>query len=162
MFVSSVSAQSIADNFSGFSADSDEPIEIQSDELEVKDNEKIAIFSGNVEVIQGDLRLRTVKLFVHYAGEARQPNQQQIDRLEARGKVVVTSLENKMTGDWAIFEMAKDLITVGGKVVVTQGENILTGNQLIVDLRTNTSRLESAPKSKGRVKGLFVPKSRQN
>lgn len=155
-------AQSVADSLSGFSADSDQPVQIQSDQLEVKDKEKVAVFSGNVEVVQGTTVLRTTELWVTYTGERGEGGQQQIERLEARGKVVVTSEQNTMTGDWAVFEMAEQLITVGGDVVVTQGENVLTGSRLVVDLTTGRSRLEAAATSSGRVQGLFVPKSSNN
>ena len=33
--------------------DRDQPIEIESDRLEVRDNDFVAVFSGNVSVVQG-------------------------------------------------------------------------------------------------------------
>ena len=43
-----VSAQSLSDNIAGLSKETNQPIDIQSDTLEVLDDEKRAIFRGNV------------------------------------------------------------------------------------------------------------------
>ena len=39
---------------SGLAISNDKPIQIESDQLEINDQEKIAIFTGNVKVVQGD------------------------------------------------------------------------------------------------------------
>lgn len=43
-----------------------QPIEISSDTLEVLQEKQLAIFKGKVDVVQGDTRLRSEELFVHY------------------------------------------------------------------------------------------------
>lgn len=145
-------------SIAAFSSDSKEPINIEADSLEVRDGEKIAIFSGNVKVVQGKVTLQTTKLKVSYKGDARDAGQQQIERLEAQGKVLVTSDDQTTTGDWATFEMASQLITVGGDVVLTQGQNVLRGTKLLVDLKSGKSRLESKRSgNNGRVQGVFMP-----
>ena len=154
-------AQGLADTFSGFSSNSDEPINIEADKLDVDDKNKIAVFSGNVHVTQGDVTLRTNELHVEYVGEQEgsTAQEQQIRRLEARGALVVTQLENTMTGDWAIFEMAEELVTVGGDVVVSQSGNVLRGSKLIINLKTGQTHMEASPsETNTRVRGLFVPK----
>ena len=45
----------------------DEPIQIESDKLEVREKENMAIFSGNVSVVQGPTLLKAGKLTVYYA-----------------------------------------------------------------------------------------------
>ena len=44
----------------------DEPIQIESDKLEVREKENMAIFSGNVSVVQGPTLLKAGKLTVFY------------------------------------------------------------------------------------------------
>lgn len=151
-----VLAQGLADTFSGFSASSDKPINIEADSLEVNDSQNIATFSGNVRVVQGDVTLRTSKLRVQYAGGATNAGQQ-IRQMDATGNVVVNSAGNSLSGDWAKFEMANQLITIGGNVVVSQGKNVIRGSKLVVNLANNTTRLEAANQG-GRVQGSFVPK----
>lgn len=158
-------AQEATGAMSGFSMDSDEPVRIESDELEVNDREQIAIFSGSVVVEQGDTVMRTPRLQVHYTGSAGTDASgegggaaQSISRLEAHGGVVVETREQKASGEWAVFEMATQEITLGGDVVLTQGDNVLRGTSLVVNLETGSSRLLSDGQSGGgRVQGLFIP-----
>ena len=42
------------------------PIEITADSLEVRQEEQIAVFRGNVDAVQGDLNLRADELTVYY------------------------------------------------------------------------------------------------
>jgi len=53
----------------GFSRNKNEPVKIESNKLEVRDKEKLAIFSGNVFVQQGDTTMRCPELRVFYEGE---------------------------------------------------------------------------------------------
>jgi len=155
-----VRAQGLADTFSGFSSSSDEPINIEADKLDVDDKNKLAVFTGNVLVTQGDVTLRTERLNVEYSGDGQGSQQQQIHRLEAHGSLVVRSVDGTMSGDWAIFEMAQELVTVGGNVVVSQDGNVLKGTKLIINLKTGQTHMEAANDSGNtRVQGLFVPKN---
>ena len=85
-----------------------------------------------------------------------QPSSRDIRRLIAVGDVVVTSGDQRATGNRGIFDMASNTVTLTGNVVLTQGENVLRGNKLVVDLTSQHSRLESSG-SGGRVQGIFVP-----
>ena len=62
-------AQDFGAAFSDFDTGSDNPIQIEADRLEVRDAEKIAIYSGHVRVRQGDTILEAPELRVFYAGE---------------------------------------------------------------------------------------------
>ncbi|MFA6265480.1 MAG: LptA/OstA family protein [Pseudolabrys sp.] len=162
----------------GFSQNRDEPVHIESATLEVRDKDKVATFSGDVRVKQGDTNMRSQKLVVFYeqpgekppaagapAGKPMQaatpgPNgQQKIKRLEARGDVVVTQKDQTATGETGIFDLPTNTVTLTGNVVMTQGKNILRGDKLIVDLTSGVSRVESGKNGKGRVQGLFLPSS---
>lgn len=159
-------AQAVSDAFSGLSVESDKPVKIEADQLEVFDDKKMAVFSGNVMVRQGKTSMQTTELKVHYAGEGSAiegDSQQRVSKLEATGKVVVKADGQTATGDWAIFEMASQQVTLGGAVILSQGKNVLRGTQLIVNLETGQSKLVSeAPSGDaegggGRVQGLFIP-----
>jgi lipopolysaccharide export system protein LptA len=162
----------------GFSQNRDQPVHIEAATLEVRDKEKIATFSGNVRVKQGDTNMRSKSLMVFYeqdgAGEkgakpAAKPSamqaatpgpggQQKIKRLEARGSVVVTQKEQTATGELGIFDMTTNTVTLTGSVVMTQGQNVLKGERLVVDLTSGVSRVEGK-NGQGRVQGLFLPGS---
>src|ERR1700739_3802097 len=50
----------------GFSQNRDQPIQIESAALEMRDKKKEATFSGNVKVIQGDTTMTSKTLVVFY------------------------------------------------------------------------------------------------
>jgi len=154
----------------GFSQNHDQPVHIEAATLEVRDKDKVATFSGDVKVKQGDTGLRCKSLVVFYEGndadgktlQAASPGpggQQRIKRLEARGGVVVTQKEQTATGENGIFDMKTNTVTLNGNVVMTQGQNVLRGDRLVVDLTSGVSRVESGKNGQGRVQGLFQPGS---
>jgi lipopolysaccharide export system protein LptA len=160
-------AEGVPNALQGFSQNRGKPVQIEAATLEVRDKDKVATFSGNVHVTQGDTNLRSKSLVVFYDQgndspmKTAQPGpggQQSIRRLEARGGVVVTQKDQTATGDNASFDMRTNTVTLLGNVLVTQGQNVLRGDRLIVDLTSGISRVESGkPGQGGRVQGLFVP-----
>jgi lipopolysaccharide export system protein LptA len=157
----------------GFSQNHDQPVHIEAATLEVRDKDKVATFSGNVKVTQGDTGMRCKSLVVFYEQEgadgdkgktmqAATPGpggQQKIKKLEARGSVVVTQKDQTATGDLGIFDMKSNTVTLSGNVMMTQGQNVLRGERLVVDLASGVSRVESGKNGQGRVQGLFLPGS---
>jgi lipopolysaccharide export system protein LptA len=150
----------------GFSQNRDKPVHIESATLEVRDKQKIATFSGNVHLIQGDTDMRCKTLVVFYDDDSAQPGvkaaqpgpggQQQIKRLEARGGVIVTQKDQTATGQNGIFDMKSNTVTLLGNVVMSQGQNVLMGERLVVNLTTGVSVVDDGKGGQGgRVKGLF-------
>ena len=148
---------------SGFSSSNNEPIAIEADSLELRDNDKLAIFSGNVMVQQGKTTLRTRQLKVYYTGSAQGAGNQDIDRLEASGGVVVTSGDQRATGQTGVFDARRDTIVLSGNVVLSQGKDVLRGKELHVDLAAGTSRMiaEDQNGNVGRVRAVLTPKNNQ-
>jgi len=150
----------------GFSANRDQPVKIDAATLEVRDKEKVATFSGDVHVVQGDTDMRCKVLVVYYEESATKAGgpktaepgpagTSQIRRMEARGNVVVTQKDQVATGDRGDFDMRTNTVTLSGKVVVTKGTDVLRGERLIVNLTDGVSRMEG-----GRVEAMFDPKSK--
>ena len=150
----------------GFSKNRDKPVQIEATTLEVRDKQRIATFSGNVNVVQGDTTMRCKVLVVHYDSDqasggmkAASPGpggSQQITRLEAKGNVIVTQAEQTATGDHGNFDMKANTITLTGNVVVSQGKNVLRGERLVVDMTTGVSRVDAGA-SRGPVRMLIEP-----
>jgi lipopolysaccharide export system protein LptA len=148
----------------GFSQNRDKPVKIQAASLEVREKDKIATFSGDVQVFQGDTELRCKLLNVFYdeeagphgmkAAEPGPSGQRQIRRIEAKGGVIVVQKDQNATGDAAIFNMRDNTVTLTGNVVVTRGQDILRGQRLVVDLTSGVSKMDQ-----GRVEGLFQSRS---
>ncbi len=144
--------------------DGNQPIEITSDSLEVIQPQQIAIFKGNVDAVQGDIRLRADTLKVHYrqrqagqpaaTGAAVSP-QTSIHRIDAVGRVFISSPEETARGDVGVYDVEKRTIVLEGDVVLTRGENVLRGNRATMDLAGGRSIM--VPTAGERVHGLFVP-----
>jgi lipopolysaccharide export system protein LptA len=162
----------------GFSQNRDKPLKISSASLEVRDKDKVATFSGDVHLVQGDTTLRSKTLMVFYDDEAdkdkadapkpkpaagaaaAEPMSQQIRRVEAKGGVLVTQKEQTATGESGIFDMQANTVTLLGNVVISQGQNVVRGDRLTVDLTSGVSRVECG-KTQGqcRVQALIQPSS---
>lgn len=129
-------------------------VNIEADRMEVLDQEKRAIFIGNVDARRGNIAFRTDRLVADYeetGGESGNSGTS-VTFLEATGAVVIETAQQRITGAWAKMDVKSNQVTVGGNVVVTQGSTVLRGEQLVVDLDKDTSELTG-----GRVKGRFVP-----
>jgi lipopolysaccharide export system protein LptA len=152
----------------GFSQNRNEPVKINAASLDVRDRSKVATFSGNVQLVQGDTKLRCQTLVVYYDGDnANGPavksatpgpaGNSQIRRMEAKGGVLVTQKDQTATGDSAVYDLKDNTVrlfpSAGGTVAVTQGPNVVRGPRLVVHLDTGVSHFE------GGVESLIIPSS---
>jgi lipopolysaccharide export system protein LptA len=89
-----------------------------------------------------------------------------ITQIEAKGDVLVTMTPSKpgekpqqSKSDWAIFDVKKQLITLGGNVVLSQGDNVMQGSTLVVDLSTGVTKFDNAASVSGstRIRAKFEP-----
>lgn len=168
-------AQDGQNRITGLKLSGDEPIQIESDKLEVRDAERKAIFTGNVQVVQGPTLLKAGRMVVYYTQDASTESGQSgaspaaaagasnIERLEVDEKVYVKSETQTATADAATFEMATEVLVMTGKeVVLTDGPNVILGCKLTVQMRTGEAKVDGCgktPTEKGRVKILISPKS---
>jgi lipopolysaccharide export system protein LptA len=168
------SGTSVPNALQGFQQNRGQPVKIEAARLEVRDKDKVATFSGNVKVVQGDTTMHCKVLVVFYekkdeaqgAPAGAQPGapmpaaapgpagSSQISRLEAKGNVVVTQKDQTATGDTGLFDMKSNTVTMTGNVLVSQGPNVLRGERLVVDLTTGVSRVD-AGSSNGPVRMLI-------
>jgi lipopolysaccharide export system protein LptA len=151
---SAVAEQGWPNALGGFSSSRDKPVRIQAASLEVREKEKIAIFSGDVHVVQGDTDMRCKVLVVYYEESASkgagpttaQPGpagSSQIRRMEARGNVVMTQKDQIATSDGGDFDMRNNTVTLSGNVVVTKGQDVMRGERLVVNLTDGVSKMDS-------------------
>lgn len=156
-------AQSFSGAFEGM-RNSDEPVQIQADKLEVRDSKGYAKFSGNVEVVQGSTVLKALKLTVYYSkdGGSNGPAGN-VQRIVATGKVAVRSGEEQATANSADVDMKNQVALLSGGVTLTQGNNIVQGCKLRINLANNDAVLTPCAKKKngkkGRVTIMFDAKS---
>src|SRR5690242_20430002 len=83
--------------------DSDAPVDVAADRIEVQERADRALFVGNVHVKQADLTMDTERLTVAYSSQGGV----QIQRLDAAGGVVVTSPSETARGDFGIYDLQR-------------------------------------------------------
>lgn len=140
-------AQEAAIAFKGLKAGAGQPVEITADTLEVIDQDSQARFTGNVIVIQGDMRLSANELLVDYV----KGDQGKIDTLRATGDVLISTPSEAAQGAEAVYSMTTSEIDLTGDVILTQGDSVISGQHLTIDLDAGTGRME------GRVKTVLQP-----
>lgn len=126
------------------------PIDVTADNFVADANAKTGIYSGNVVVHQGEIRLRANKVRVHVADNKP-------DMIYAQGHVVVDAPSGIATGDSGVYNVGPRIITLKGNVVLTKNRNVMRGQKLVVNLITGLATFDGQGSAGGRVQALFTP-----
>lgn len=152
----------------GLKHDSNLPIEITADQLEVAQPQKLATFTGNVDAVQGELVLSADRLRVYYYGDGQEAPagaSSSIRRIEADGNVFVSSPDETAQGTAGVYDVESNQLSLEGSVVLTQDDNVIRGERLEIDLTSGQSRVLAAVGSDAggeppqRVRAIFTPRS---
>lgn len=130
--------------------DSSAPIAVSADAFTGDFQTKVGMYTGNVLIAQGDIKLRADK--VKIVVDQGKPN-----RIEATGNVVLNAPSGAATGDTGVYDLVPRTITLTGHVVLTKEKNVMRGTSLVVNLVTGQARLGAQGMPGGRVQGLFTP-----
>jgi lipopolysaccharide export system protein LptA len=139
------------------SHDNNAPINISSDNFQADLNGKNGTWTGNVLVVQGDVKMRSNQVRVSTVnGKA--------DKVFANGNVVVDSPQSgTATGDSGVYSVGPRVVVMTGNVVLKKGKDVMRGTQLTVNLATGQATLGGGIKVQGhpsgRVQGVFTPNS---
>jgi lipopolysaccharide export system protein LptA len=146
--------------------DTNAPVNYAADRIELQDKAKRVVLSGNVDINQGNLRLRAARTTVAYT----QADALKIQRLDATGGVTVTRGGESASGDVAVYDFNRRIITMAGNVALRRGSDTLNGGRLVMDLNSGVSSVDgraggsssavgASGSRGGRVSGSFaVPK----
>ena len=141
-----IHAQGTTLAFGGLQHDASLPVEVAADSLQVDQNDGTAVFTGNVLVSQGEMRLASETLRVEYASDGENG---EIARMLAGGGVTFTNgLEAAEAAD-AVYTLSSSNVVMTGDVILTQGQNAIAGDRLTIDLETGIGNME------GRVRTVF-------
>jgi lipopolysaccharide transport protein LptA len=114
----------------GLSLNSNAPIDVRSDLLDIDDMARTAVFRQNVTARQAEATMTAPELEVAYEGRAALPGgstqggQQTATRLKtlrARGGVVMIQKEDRATSDSLDYEAQSERATLRGNVVLSSG-----------------------------------------
>lgn len=150
--------------------DSDAPIDITADELEVVNAQCLAIWRGAAEALQDQARLRADVMRIYSAKKsAARPGAGGADcgeltRIEAEGQVYYVTPQQSVRGDNAVYEASSETILFTGRVVAAQGRNVLRGERLRLNVATGQALVETSVQGRGkpgRVRGVFYPNQQQ-
>ena len=132
--------------FGELNQDTTQPVQVTADQLAVNNADGTAIFSGNVVVTQGEMKLAAGEVKVTYGTE-----QSDIESLVATGGVTVTNLGDAAEAQEAVYTIDSGVIVLSGDVLLTQGGSAMAGQKLSINLKDGTGVME------GRVTTTFQP-----
>lgn len=148
--------------------DKDQPIQIVSDRLDAYNEKKLVVFSGNAVATQGDRVIKSDRLLLYYKKDGKRPekrgpqdaaNAGDLEKIEAKGHVIVTQGERIVTGDDAVYYHDTQQIIMTGNPVMRERGNVIQGDKIIVYLNEDRGVVESIAKS--RVKATIYPQDRK-
>lgn len=144
--VPALTAQGTSVAFGTMQRDTDAPVEVTAEQLSVDQETGTAIFTGDVLIGQGEMRLSAPRVLVVYK-EGRSG----IERLEATGGVTLVSGPDAAESERADYDIDTGVIVMTGNVLLTQGESALTADRMTVNLDDGTAQMV------GRVKTILQP-----
>lgn len=136
------------------------PVDVAADRVEVQDRADRAVFSGNVVVRQAELTLTAARITVAYSNSGNV----QVRRIDASGGVNVTSPSERARGDFGIYDVDRKIITLIGGVSLVREGNRVNGGRLVIDLDSGRAVMDApgGSASGGRVTGTFTVPQRRN
>lgn len=147
------------------------PIDLSANSLELVDAQRLAIWRGDVDAVQGQNRLRSDVLNIYFTGKPTEGasntqgaspgrNWGKVDRMVAEGHVFFVSPQQNARGDHGVYDLASNTITITGDVIVSQGQSVVHGPKLVIDVKTGRATMQASGESRtpsGRVRGVFYP-----
>jgi lipopolysaccharide export system protein LptA len=128
---------------------SNAPVNYAADRIELQDRQNRVVLSGNVDITQAGLRLRAARTQVNYtdAGSLK------IQRILATGGVTVTRGSERASGDVAVYDFNRRVITLAGNVRLNRGSDTLNGGRLVIDLKSGVSSVDGSASGSSSVTG---------
>lgn len=126
--------------------------------FEIQDRENRVLLSGGVIVTQAGLTVRSQRMLVNYSDAGSL----EIQRITAIGGVSFARGSERATGETAIYDLSRGIITMTGDVQLRRGSDTLNGGRLVIDLQSGVSSVDGQVRgeagsaaSDGRVTGTF-------
>ena len=132
--------------FGGLKTDTTLPVQVTADQLAVNQTDGTAVFTGNVVIVQGDMKVQAGKVQVNYAADKKA-----IQSLHAEGGVTVAAGTDAATSETADYMPDTGDLILQGAVVLTQGQAALSGQKLTLSLKSGLGTMS------GRVTTIFSP-----
>ncbi|WP_257883581.1 lipopolysaccharide transport periplasmic protein LptA [Roseobacter insulae] len=128
--------------FGALQQDKSLPVEVTADNLSVDQATGTAVFTGNVVVGQGEMRLSAKRVLVVYREET-----DGIESMEATGDVLLVSGPDAAESEKANYNIDDGTIVMTGNVLLTQGPSALTADRMTVQLESGTAQMSGSVKT---------------
>ena len=145
LFVAGAASAQTDIALNGIQTNASAPVEITADSLSVDQETGIAVFSGNVLIAQGTLRLSAGSVEVVYDDASGD-----ITRLIAAGGVTFVTDTDAAEAQSATYDLAANSLVMNGDVLITQGRSAIGADSMTVNLTTGQAQLD------GRVKTTLI------
>ncbi len=135
------------------------PVSFDAGSISVDDRANRVILSGGVIVNQAGLTVRSNRMLADYTDDGSLD----VERITANGNVIVTRGNERASGDVAVYDFNRRVITMAGNVQLRRGGDTLSGGRLVIDLATGLSTVDGRASGRspgtegddGRVTGTF-------
>ena len=154
--------------------DTNAPVNVAADHIELQDRANRAVFAGNVQVQQAEMTLRAQRIVLTYTGQIEGGNPQ-ISRMDASGGVTGIRPDQTARSQFAVYDLNRRIITMLGAVRLTQGGSTVNGGRLTINLDSGRAVIDGSsvagggsgangvqPAPNGRVTGTFAVPTRNN
>jgi len=139
--------------------DKDQPIEVEADSLEIRDNDNISIYSGNVRLIQGSLNVQADRLVIYF------DDNKNLELMEMTGSPArfrqIDDENREMTGqaDKLDYFEPKSLLVLTGNARFSNNGDIIESS--MISINTENDNLEAAsPEPDKRVRVIIQPRGK--
>jgi lipopolysaccharide export system protein LptA len=142
-------------------SDNEQPIHVEADSLEVRENDNISIYVGNVKLTQGSLEIRSDRLTLYFDDDKtltlmKMTGSPATLRQLNDSNVLITGEAMKME-----YRESESLILLFDKAKLTQGEDIIESNKIYFNTANNTIEA-GGTEPENRVQMLIQPKQPSN
>ena len=138
------------------------PVSFDAGSIDFDDRANRVVLTGGVIVNQAGLTVRSNRMLANYTDTGSLD----VTRITANGGVVVTRGNERASGDVAVYDFNRRIITMAGNVSLRRGGDTLNGGRLVIDLASGLSTIDGRPGggsnapgtegSNGRVTGTFT------
>ena len=128
----SLHAQSIA------SHNTNAPVSFDAGSIDFDDRANRIVLTGGVIVTQAGLTVRSNRMLANYTDDGSLD----VERITANGGVVVSRGDERASGDVAVYDFNRRIITMAGNVQLRRGNDRLNGGRLVIDLASGRSSVD--------------------
>ena len=138
------------------SSDRQQPIQVEADSLEIRDQENVSIYTGNVHLIQGSLEFRCEQLTLHF------DDQKQLTLMEMTGTPVtfrqLDDEKQELNGraKQMQYRQSKSILVMSGNARFSHKGNTIEGNTIQISADNESIQADSSGPD-DRVKMIIQP-----